>query len=121
MPCRYEIRRATDYNLRAQIMDHICDLDGRVIVHTQVSSDYTIQYPNEVVMVDSLVGPITITLPPSPAANDYVGVWDDGNNAAVNNITIVRNGNTITNLEEDMVIDMNDGRFDLIWAEDVIV
>jgi len=86
------------------------------VVYTYTDVDYTIQYPHEVVLADSDVGPITITLPPNPEEDDYVGVWDCGNNAGLNNISIVRNGKTIDSLDEDALINTNNGRFDFIWS-----
>jgi len=84
--------------------------------YTYVDSDYTISYANEVVLVDSNVGPITITFPVVPVKDNYVGVWDCGDRASVNNITILRNGNTIHNLSEDALIDIKNGRFDFIYT-----
>jgi hypothetical protein len=89
---------------------------GDGIVYTYVSADYTIQHPKECVLADSDVGPIVITLPPNPEKDNYVGVWDCGNNGGVNNIDIVRNGKTIDGLAEDARINTNNGRFDFIWS-----
>lgn len=89
---------------------------GGGMVYTYVDSDYTISYANEVVLVDSSVGAITITLPAVPVKDNYVGVWDCGDNASINNITILRNGNTIHNLTENALIDIKNGRFDFIYT-----
>lgn len=86
-------------------------------VYTFTAIDYEPTNPSEVVCVDSTVGPITITLPPLPEANNYVGVWDVGDNAATNNITILQNGNTIFDRNEEVLIDMDGGRFDFIWND----
>jgi len=86
------------------------------IVYTYTAIDYTIQYPNECVLVDSNTGPITITLSASPVTDNYSGVWDCGDRAALNNITIVRNGQTIHSLEENALIDTDSGRFDFIYT-----
>lgn len=89
---------------------------GSGMVYTYVDADYTINYPNEVVLVDSAAGPITITLPAVPVRDNYVGVWDCGDNASLNNIAISRTGNTIHNLAEDALIDIRNGRFDFIYT-----
>jgi hypothetical protein len=89
---------------------------GDGIVYTYTDIDYTIQNPKEVVLVDSNVGPITITLLPNPEEDNYAGIWDCGNNGGVNNISIVRNGKTIDGVAEDALINTNNGRFDFIWS-----
>lgn len=92
-------------------------LDGGTI-YTFTDLDYSPTALAEVVMVDSSVGPITITLPNAPADNQYIGVWDVGDNAATNNITVLQNGNTIFDRDETAVLDMDGGRFDFIWNSD---
>jgi len=90
---------------------------GGDMVYTYTDVDYVMgSYRNECVLVDSDVGPITITLPPNPEVDDYAGVWDCNNNAGVNNISIVRNGKPIDGLNEDALINTNNGRFDFIWS-----
>ena len=86
-------------------------------VYTVTTVDYEPIHIAEVIMVDSSVGPITITLPPAPVADQYVGVWDAGDFAATNNITILQNGNTIFDRDEEVLIDMDGGRFDFIWDD----
>lgn len=90
--------------------------DGGGMVYTYVDADYSISYTNECVLVDSAVGPITITMPVVPERDNYVGVWDCGDNASVNNIAILRNGKTIHNLSENALIDIKNGRFDFIYT-----
>ena len=116
MACdNYDILRATDYNVRAQISAYLCELDGKDVSYAIVNADYSMVSLREVVMVDSSVGPITITLPPNPVEGQYAGVWDAGNMAETNNITILRNGETIIDRAEDAVIDRRGGRFDFSW------
>ena len=93
----------------------VVDGGDKYSVFTHVAANYTIQFPNECVLVDSSVGSIVITLPPTPALNAYVGVWDAGNAADVNSIGILQNGNTIVGLDDYAEIDRRGGRFDFIW------
>jgi hypothetical protein len=127
--CPYEIERSNLYQVRKQASQYLCDLNTRVtiiengpccMVYTCVNADYTIRYDHEVVLVNSRLSPITITLRADPVKDDYTGVWDDGNYANVNNITIVRNGSTIDSREENAVINCRGGRFDFIYCEDIV-
>jgi hypothetical protein len=86
-------------------------------VYTFTAINYTPVNPAEVVLVDSSAGLITIYLPATPVANQYVGVWDVGDNAATNNITVSQNGNTVFDRDEEVLIDMDGGRFDFIWND----
>ena len=51
-------------------------------------------------------GAFTLTLPASPSANDIVRFMTD-ENAAQNNLTIGRNGETIGGVAEDMIVNLN--------------
>jgi len=70
----------------------------------------------DLIGVGSDTGPITITLPGSPADNAFVGIWDGDDNAGANNITIARNGSTIDGVSADFIIDVDSGRVDLIYS-----
>jgi hypothetical protein len=58
-----------------------------------------------------------ITLPATPTDGNFISVIDAGNNSSVNNITIDRNGNNIDGLAQDVVIDINSGRWEFIWDD----
>lgn len=58
----------------------------------------------------------TITLPASPAVGDEVQVMDATGTAATNNITILRNGNKITGLLDDAIIDTDGGMLKFIYT-----
>ena len=76
--------------------------------------DYTASV-DERVMVTSDTGTWTITLPASPVDGDKVSVWDCGDNAGSNVITVARNGNTINGVAEDFLINMDGGRWDAVY------
>jgi hypothetical protein len=69
----------------------------------------------DTVLVASDTGTITITLPATPTTNDKVSVWDAGDNAGSNVITVARNGSTINGLSDDFLINMDGGRADFVY------
>jgi hypothetical protein len=71
---------------------------------------------DEQVLVTSDTGTWTITLPASPTTGDKVSVWDCGDNAGSNVITVARNGNTINGAAEDFLINMDGGRWDGVYG-----
>ncbi len=58
-------------------------------------------------LVDTTSSAITLTLPASPIANEYVYFGDGVDNFAVNNLTIGRNGSTIMGIAADMTVNVN--------------
>jgi hypothetical protein len=61
-------------------------------------------------------GAVNVTLPASPSVGDEVHVIDAANNAETANITVVRNGNNIAGLSQDMTIAIDGAAFRLIWT-----
>jgi len=49
----------------------------------------------------------TLTLPASPTLGDTIAVYDASGTAAINNITVARNGNKINGQTENAIIDVN--------------
>jgi hypothetical protein len=76
--------------------------------------DYTAS-ADEQVLVTSDTGTWTITLPASPTTGDKVSVWDCGDNAGSNVITVARNGSTINGAAEDFLLNMDGGRWDGVY------
>ena len=56
------------------------------------------------VLVNTSGGAFTGTLPASPTVGDFVAFIDNGGNFNTNNFTVGRNGSSIGDLEEDMVV-----------------
>lgn len=69
----------------------------------------------ELLLVDSNGGVVIANLPASPTSGQRVSVYDVGEAAATNNITIGRNGETIDSVAEDFVFDVDAGRGDFIY------
>lgn len=69
-------------------------------------------------MVDVSAGPVSITLPASPSINDQpIHVVHVKGNIAANPITIVRNGNRIMDLDEDMTVNTPTASFELAFCD----
>lgn len=71
---------------------------------------------NKGYFLDTSGGTVQVTLPASPSTGDEVHVIDSANNAATNNITIVRNGNPIASSATDLTVAVNGAAFRLIWS-----
>lgn len=109
-----EIYFCLDASTAAAVWKQVGSGTGGGITALVKTSNYTAN-AGEIIGVGSDTAAITITLPATPSANAYVGVWDADDNALTNNITIARNGETIDGVAEDGTINVNGGRFDLIY------
>lgn len=56
---------------------------------------------------DTSGGAFSVTLPASPSIGDYVWIRDYSGTFAGNNLTVLRNGQKIEGLTEDLIIDIN--------------
>ena len=65
-------------------------------------------------IVDTSGGTVTCTLPHTPADGQFIR-FSDGWNFATNALIVLRNGNTIEGLAEDMTIDTENHSFELIY------
>ncbi len=79
-----------------------------------ISANYT-ALASDIIYCDSSGGAFTITLPASPAADDWVWIWDTQGSGGTNNITVGRNGETILDVAADFVIDQNFGKADFSY------
>lgn len=57
--------------------------------------------------VPSSIDPFTLTLPASPELGDEIQIFDSGNYAGTQNITINRNGNNINGVADNALLDVN--------------
>jgi len=60
-----------------------------------VAKDTQTAWPTDVYLVNTTVGPITITLDPNPTEGDKYVITDGANDAGTNNVTIVGGGHPI--------------------------
>jgi hypothetical protein len=66
-------------------------------------------------IIDTTSGVVTLTLPASPAAGDYIGVIDALGTFATNNLTVARNGNLIQGAAANLTCDINGQTFALVY------
>lgn len=78
------------------------------------TSNYTTQ-SNEGVLADTSGGAFTVTLPASPATGDQVVVADPTGDWGTNNLTVARNGETISDVAEDLVCDISGVSVQLVY------
>ena len=79
------------------------------------NANYTIQ-DGEGVFADTSDGAWTLTLPLSPAVGDVIGVSDSKSSFDINNLTINRNGSLIYGLAENLICNVKDASFNLIYS-----
>jgi hypothetical protein len=72
----------------------------------------------EGIMADTSAGIWNLTLPAAPTIGQKVGVSDYAGTFAANHLTILRNGSLIMDLAEDLVVDMQNASFLLIYSGD---
>jgi len=80
-----------------------------------LSTNDSVSGITEINTVPNKPGPITITLPSSPANNDIVKFLDLKGTFGTNNLTIVGNGNNIMGSSSNMVKSTNNDSFGLIF------
>jgi len=78
------------------------------------TGNYTTQN-NEGVLADTSGGAFTVTLPASPATGDQVVVADPTGDWGTNNLTVGRNGETISDVAEDLVCDIASVSVQLVY------
>lgn len=67
------------------------------------------------IFADTTTGPFTLFLPTSPSVNSSVMIADKGGTWSTNNLTINRNGQTIEGLSEDLICNVSNKMFTLIY------
>lgn len=60
---------------------------------------------------------VTLTLPASPVAGDYIRITDASGTFGTNNLTIGRNGNNIMRTADDMTVSTNGASLGLIYND----
>lgn len=72
---------------------------------------------SQLLWVNTSSGPITVTLPSSPAKGDSIRFVDITNTFDTNNLTIARNGQPIMSLADNLVVGTEGAAFDLIYYD----
>lgn len=83
-----------------------------VLGYTVITGTSTLQDVDYLLLVRS-TSAFNITLPSTPTLKRTI-VIEDGLNFSRNNVTVVRNGNTIAGLDENLVLDVS-GSVKLVW------
>lgn len=78
-----------------------------------VTGDITAVANNSYIL-DSALGTFTVTLPASPSVDDTIRFIDAGS-ASINNITIARNGSNINGSAENLIIDVGNAEFVMVY------
>jgi hypothetical protein len=79
------------------------------------SANYNINN-NEGVLANTALGAFTITLPASPAIGNQVVVADSYGVFGANAVTVARNGSTIENAAEDLILDIDGASVQLVYS-----
>ena len=80
------------------------------------ASNYTAS-ANDQIFCNTSGGAVTITLPASATIGQSVKVIDYAGTWGTNNCTVGRNGNRINGDASDLVLDLNNGWVELIYAD----
>jgi hypothetical protein len=95
------------------------EVDNAITANTQYN--YTTKTANytavakDFIYADTSGGAFTVTLPATPTADDRVAIVDNTTSFSTNNLTIGINGGTIMGIAEDMVVDIDNISFELIY------
>lgn len=83
--------------------------------YTYVTSGVTME-AGSAYIIGTGVGTFSVTLPANPAINDQIKIIDGEANASNNNITVLRNGNSVMGLAEDLTVDIDNANFVLVYV-----
>jgi len=71
---------------------------------------------NQGILANTATGAFTVTLPASPAVGNQVVVADSYGDFGANAVTVARNGSTIENIAEDLILDINGVSVQLVYT-----
>ena len=84
------------------------------LTYVYKTANYT-AVDKEGVLANTSGGAFTVTLPATPSTGAQVVVADAGGVWGTNNLTVARNGSTISGLAEDMVLDINGASVQFVY------
>lgn len=80
------------------------------------SANYTAS-AKDGLFINTSAGIVTVTLPPAPAAGDYIHFLDLNGTFATNNLVINRNGKNIIGAASDLTVDINNSGLTLVYTD----
>ena len=80
------------------------------------TSNYTAVHKDGL-FIDTSAGIVTVTLPASPSAGDYVHFIDLDGTFATNNLIVDRNGSNIIGVASDLTVDINNSGLTLVYTD----
>lgn len=84
------------------------------ITYSAKSANYNL-VANDGILADTSVASFTLYLPASPTVGEQLFIADAKGTWSTNNLTIARNGNTIKDIAQDLICDMNNVNVQLIY------
>jgi hypothetical protein len=96
------------------LLDNL-DSEYEVKRNVYIVEDYTASN-NDIIFVDTSASAHTVTLPSSPSLGEKVLIADLADNAGTNNIIVNRNSSKIDGVEENFLIDINNGKIEFIYT-----
>jgi len=81
-----------------------------------IASSNSTMSVNNGYFVDTSAGPITMTLPNSPTLGDTIRINDLAGTFHTNNLTVARNGNKIQGSATDLLVDVEQSSFGLVFS-----
>lgn len=81
---------------------------------TLINSNFNAQDKNRII-ANTALGSFTVTLPATPSTGDYIQITD-GANFSTNNLIVARNGSTIENISDDVLLDIPNTTFEFIYS-----
>jgi hypothetical protein len=84
---------------------------------TVISADPAPAVKGNGYLCDTSAAAFTLTLPAAAAAGDLIGIIDESGTFGSKNLTIARNGLLIMKIAEDMVVNINNLNFSLVYAD----
>jgi Domain of unknown function (DUF4183) len=81
-----------------------------------IASSNSTMTANNGYFVDTSAGPKTMTLPASPSLGDTIRINDLAGSFSTNNLTVARNGNKIQGAANDLLVDVDQSSFGLVFS-----
>lgn len=99
--------------LNSQIFSGYTGSRGSLREWTKKTANYTADN-NDRIIADTSAGQFTVTLPATPTAGYFVQITD-GNNFAANNLLVARNGSTISDIVDDIYINIGNATYEFFY------